>query len=115
MEELVLRAASVEEGEVARVLRWGSWTQLSPLVADYGIARIDAVGVGSCTVDDLPIDPRAPPLRWSSFCINMRSQWEWHQRSLCILVVLSFGCYLAAINFRGDRGGICNFRLKQLF
>ena len=61
MEELVLRAASVEEGEVARALRWGSWTQLSPVVADYGIVRIDAVGVGSCTVDDLPIDPRAPP------------------------------------------------------
>ena len=76
---------------------------------------MDAVGAGSCTVDDLPIDPRAPPLRWSRFCINMTSQWEWHQRSLCMLVVLSFGCYLAAVNFRGDREGICNFRLKQLF
>ena len=80
---------------------------MSPVAAEYGIACINAVGAGSCTVDDLPIDPRFPPLRWLRFCLNMRSQWEWHQRSLCVLAVLGSGCYLV--------GGICNFRLKQLF
>ena len=29
-----------------------------------------------------------------------------------MLVILSFGCYLAAVNFRGDRGGICNFQVE---
>ena len=32
-----------------------------------------------------------------------------------MLVILSFGCDLTAVNFRGDSRGICNFRLKQLF
>ena len=80
---------------------------MGPVAAEYEIACINAVGVESCTADDLPINPVVPPLSWSRFCINMRSQWEWHQGSLCMLVVLSFGCYLAVVDFRGDHGGIC--------
>ena len=89
--------------------------QLGPVTAEHEIARVDVVGMRGFTVDDFTINPRAPPLRWSRLCINMRSQWEWHQRSLCMLVILSFGCYLAVVNFRGDCGRIRNFRLKQLF
>ena len=89
--------------------------QLGLVAAEGKIVRVDAVGAGGCTVDNLTINPRTSPLRWSRFCINMRSQWEWHQRSLCMLVILSFGSNLAVINFRRDSRRICNFRLKQLF
>ena len=100
---LVLRAASAEGVEIPAFRRSG-WTQLGSVAAEHKIALVDAVGVVGCTVDNLTINPRASPLRWSRFCINMRSQWEWHQRSLCMLVILTFGCYLAMINFRGDCG-----------
>ena len=63
---------------------------MGPVAAEYEIARVDAVGAGSCTADDLSINRRVPPLRWSRFCIRMRSQWEWHRWSLCMFVVLSF-------------------------
>ena len=116
LELLVLRAASVEGVEVA-------WKCVPA-------ERLDTTGPGcggaqNCPcwccrsgglyVDNLTINPRASQLRWSRFCINMRSQWEWHQRSLCMLVILSFGCNLAVINFRRDCRGIWNFRSKQLF
>ena len=55
------------------------WTQLGPVAAEHKIACVDAVRAGGCTVDNLTINPRASLLRWSRFCINMRSQWEWHQ------------------------------------
>ena len=55
------------------------WTQLGPVAAEHEIARVDAERAGGCTVDNLTINPRASPLKWSRFCINMRSQWEWHQ------------------------------------
>ena len=116
LEELVLRAASVGEGRLhGSVFRWGGCMQLGPVAAEHEIAHIDAVGAGSCTVDYLPINLRVPPLRWLRFCRNRRSQWERHQQSLCMLVTLSFGCYLGAVKFRGDCGGMCNFRSKQLF
>lgn len=74
--------------------------QLGPVAAEHEIAHIDAVGAGSCTVDNLPINLRVPPLRWLRFCRNRKSQWERHQQSLCMLVTLSFGCYLGAVKFR---------------
>ena len=69
--------------------RWSGWAQLGPVAAEHDIARVDAVEAWGCTVDDLTINPRAPPMGWLRFCINMRSQWEWRQRSLCMLVILS--------------------------
>ena len=81
-------------GASGSVFRWSDWTQLGPVAAEYEIARIDVVGVGGCTVGDLTINAWVAPLRWSRFCINIRSPWEWLQRSLCMLVVMSFGCNL---------------------
>lgn len=37
--------------------------QLGPVAAEYEIARIDVVGAGGCTVDDLTINPWVAPLR----------------------------------------------------
>lgn len=56
--------------------------QLGPVAAEYEIACIDVVGAGGCTVDDLTINPWVALLRWSRFCINIRSPWKWLQRSL---------------------------------
>ena len=40
--------------------------QLGPVAAEHEIARVDAVRAGGCTVDNLTINPRASPLRWSA-------------------------------------------------
>ena len=74
---LVPRVAPVEGVEVAGgcvpVER-----QLGSVPAEYEIARIEAVRAGGCMVNDLTINPRAPLLRWTRFCISARYQWEWH-------------------------------------
>ena len=56
--------------------------QLGLVAAEYEIARIDVVGAGGCTVDDMTINSRVSLLSWSRFFINIRSPWEWHQRGL---------------------------------
>ena len=56
----------MEGAEVAGgggVFRWSGWMQLRSVEEEYEIARIDAVEAGGCTVDDLTINPRAPPFK----------------------------------------------------
>ena len=47
--------------------------------------------------------------------ISMRTQWQWLQGSLCVLVIMSFVCLFAAVDLGGDCNGICSFRLKHVF